>query len=73
MNFGESTEEEIINGKTGIIAKDKQDYINKVKQIMIDKKQLTELSKNAKIFSKEFHIENIINKWIELFDEQNNT
>ena len=73
FNFGESTEEEIINGKTGIIAKDKQDYINKLKQIMIDKKQLTELSKNAKIFSKEFHIENIINKWIELFDEQNNT
>ena len=69
FNFGESTEEEIMNGKTGIIAKDKQDYINKLKQIMIDKKQLIELSRNAKEFSKNFHIENIINKWIELFNE----
>ena len=69
LDFGEPVKEEIIDGKTGIIAKDKKDYINKLKKIMDDPKELEELSKNAKDFSKEFQIENIVNVWIKLFNE----
>lgn len=69
FDFGESVHEEIINNKTGIIANDKEDYINKLKELMLNKDKLLELSKNAKEFSSEFHIENIIKKWIELFAE----
>ena len=72
FDFGESVNEEIINGKTGIIADSKEDYINKLKELMLNEEKLQEISENAKNFSKEFHIENIINKWIELFDENNN-
>jgi len=71
LNFGESTEEEIINGKTGIIAKDKKDYINKLKELMDNPNKLKELSTNAKEFSNNFQIEQIIKKWIQLFNELN--
>lgn len=69
LDFGESVKEEIVDGKTGVIAKDKQDYINKLKYLMDNPKDLVELSTNVKEFSKEFQIENIINDWIKLFDE----
>lgn len=69
FNFGESVTEEIIDNKTGIIATNKEDYIKKIKELMLDNKKLISLSKNAKEFSKQFHINNIINKWIELFEE----
>lgn len=69
LDFGESVKEEIIDMKTGIIAKDKKDYINKLKKIMDDQQLLEELSINAKTFSKEFQIKNIINEWIKLFNE----
>lgn len=69
FNFGESVEEEIINGKTGIIAKDKEDYINKLKQLMTNEQQLLELSKNCKQFNQNFQIEKIIKEWIKLFKE----
>lgn len=69
FNFGESVYEEIINEKTGIIADDIGDYIEKLKELMLNESKLKILSKNAKEFSNEFHIENIVNKWIELFNE----
>lgn len=69
FDFGESVHEEIINEKTGIIADDTGDYIEKLKELMLNESKLKILSKNAKEFSKEFHIENIVNKWIELFNE----
>jgi glycosyltransferase involved in cell wall biosynthesis len=69
FNFGESTEEEIIDGKTGIIAKDKEDYINKLKELMSNENKLRSLSKNCKEFNKTFTIDNIIKNWISLFNE----
>ncbi len=72
FDFGESTTEEIINNKTGIIAKDKNDYINKLKELMKDKEKLKILSNNCKKYNKQFQIELIINKWISLFKEIDN-
>lgn len=72
LNFGESVSEEIIDNKTGIIAKDKIDYINKLRELMSNDKELLKLSKNAKEFSNNFHIEKIINNWIEIFNEMDN-
>lgn len=69
FDFGESVYEEIINDKTGIIASDIEEYKKKLKELMKNEEKLTALSKSAKVFSKEFHIENIINKWISLFED----
>ena len=69
FDFGESVNEEIINGVTGIIAKDNEDYINKLKDLMRDDKKRKEMAKQAKEFNRNFTLDNIINKWIELFDE----
>lgn len=69
FDFGESVYEEIINGKTGIIAENKEDYINKLKEIMVDNKKLRELAVSCKEFSNDFQIETIINDWIKLFNE----
>ena len=71
FNFGESAEEQIINNKTGIIAKDNQDYINNLKELMSNEDKLKELSHNCKEFNKDFRIDSIIKKWIELFNELN--
>lgn len=69
LDFGESVEEEIIDNKTGIIAKDIEDYKNKLKELMHNSEKLKELSLNAKEFSKNFQIEQIIEEWIKLFKE----
>lgn len=66
FDFGESTNEQIINEKTGIIAKNIDEYKNKLKEIMDDSQKLEELSINAKEFSKNFYIEKIISSWLEL-------
>ena len=68
FNFGESATEEIINNKTGIISKDKNDYIKDLKKLMKDEKKLKELSTNCKKFNEQFQIEKIIQEWIYLFN-----
>lgn len=72
LNFGESVTEEISNNKTGIIAKNDEDYEIKLKELMDDKEKLELLSKNAKEFSNNFKIDTIINDWIRLFKEIDN-
>lgn len=72
FNYGESTNEQIYNNKTGIIAKDIEDYKNKLKELMDNLDKLQELSLNAKDFSKKFHKDKIIQKWIDLFEEMDN-
>ena len=67
FDFGESTEEEIIDGKTGFIAKDREDYINKLKKMMDNTQLLQELSKNCKKYNDNFKIKNIIKEWEKLF------
>lgn len=69
FNFGESTEEEIINNKTGIIATNKENYKKRLQELMDNSNKLNEISKNAKQFSKSFQIENIIKEWLNLFNE----
>ena len=66
FNFGESTEEQIIDGKTGIIAKDREDYQEKLKYLMDNLNELDKMSKNAKEYVKKFTVDNVISKWIEL-------
>lgn len=63
FNFGESVEEEVINGKTGFIADNKEDYINKLKELIDNPKKLSTMSKNCKEFNKNFRINNIIEDW----------
>ena len=69
FDFGESTQEQILDNKTGIIAKDIDEYKEKLKELMNNQEKLERLSKNAKEFSKNFSIDKIIDKWIELFNE----
>ena len=69
FNFGESVHEEIINGKTGIIAENKEEYIEKLKELMSNNQKLAELSTNCKEFNQNFQIETIINEWLNLFNE----
>lgn len=69
FNFGEAVNEEIIDGETGIIAKNEEDYVNKLKILMQDKNKLKALSQNVKEFNQNFRIEKIIDKWIKLIEE----
>ncbi len=67
FDFGESAEEEVINNETGFIAKDKDDYISKLKYLMDNPKVLNEMSIKCKDFNNNFKINNIIKKWEKLF------
>lgn len=64
--FGESVYEQIINGKTGIICKGKDDYIKKLAELMNDNNELLDLSRNCKAYSSDYHIDKIIAKWLDL-------
>lgn len=66
FNFGEATLEQIIDGKTGIIAKDIDDYQDKLKYLMDNPDELDRMSKNAKEYAKNFTTDNVISKWVEL-------
>lgn len=69
FDFGESSVEEILNEKTGIIAANREEYIIKLKELMENKDKLKMFSINCKNFSKNFYIETIIEQWIKLFNE----
>lgn len=68
FNFGEPTEE-IIKPSTGIVVKNKSEYIKKLKELMDNQEKIKEMAKNAKEHAKQFQIENIIKEWIKLFNE----
>ena len=63
FDFGESVQEEIIDGETGFIVKDQDDYINKLKMMMDNEELLNNMSKKVKDFNKKFKIENIVKEW----------
>lgn len=69
FDFGESCREQIIAEETGIVAKNKQEYILKLRELMDDSAKLERISKNAKKHSQNFQIENIIQKWLNLFNK----
>lgn len=66
-DFGEPTNEIVVNNKTGFIAKNRNDYISKLKQLMDNKDLLKEMSINCKEFNNNFNINNIIKEWEKLF------
>jgi glycosyltransferase involved in cell wall biosynthesis len=71
FNFGESAKEEIIQDKTGIIVPqdDIVEYKNKLMKLMEDEELFKKLSNNSKKFAYNFHIDRIIEKWIDTFKE----
>lgn len=69
FNSGEQIEEVIIDQKTGFIAKDKNDYISKLKELMDNNNLLTEMGLNAKEYNKNFTIDKIVNDWDKLFHD----
>ena len=68
FNSGEQIEEVIINNKTGFICNNKEEYINKVKELMDNKELLKEMSNYSKEYNKNFQIEKLVNDWINLFN-----
>ena len=69
FNFGESVYEEIKDNITGYIVKDEDTYIAKLKYLMDNPEKLQEMSTECKNFSKEFHVENLANDWLKLFNK----
>lgn len=67
LDFGESTSEQVLDGKTGFFAKDREDYINKLKMMMDDKKLLEKMSLEAKKYNDNFKIDNIVKDWLNIF------
>ena len=61
FNFGESVYEQIIDGKTGYIAKDEDEFVNKLIYLMNDKSELKRLSDNCKKYNTKFNVKNICN------------
>ena len=55
-----------MDGKTGIIAKDVEDYQAKLKYLMNNPQKLDEMAKNTKEYARDFSPNKIISKWIEL-------
>ena len=69
FNSGEQIEEVILDNKTGFIAKDREDYINKLKELMDNSDLLKEMGLNAKEYNKNFTIDKIVNDWDKLFHD----
>ena len=65
----ESVSEEIVNNKTGFIVSDREEYINKLKQLMEDMELLEYMSCECRENSSNFQIEKIVKDWIKLFNE----
>ncbi len=66
--FGESVYEQIIDEETGAICKNKQEYISRLRELMLDQEKLKYLSKNCKKYSLNFRIDHIIDDWISLLE-----
>ena len=69
FNSGEQIEEVILDNKTGFIAKDREDYINKLKELMDNSDLLKEMGLNSKEYNKNFTIDKIVNDWDKLFHD----
>lgn len=67
FDFWESSREEIIDGETGFLAHDENEYISKLEKLMSDDGLLEQMSKNVKEYNKKFHIKNVIKKWEDIF------
>lgn len=72
FNFGESAKEQILNNKTGIIAKDENEYKEELLSLMTDNKKLSKMSIESKKYNEMFKINKIINDWLNLFYDIDN-
>lgn len=68
-DFGPSTNECVINGKTGFIIKnnDEKEYIKKLKLLCEDNKLRKEMGKNAKKYASVYYPEIVSQRWYKLF------
>ena len=62
-----SVYEQIIDGKTGYIAKDEDEFVDKLIYLMNNEKELKKMSQYCKKFNSQFDIDNVCDKWEELF------
>lgn len=71
FHFGESAHEQIIDGYNGfIIANDDVEaFKNKIKYLLNHADILEKMSKNAKEFSKQFEVSEVVDKWEKIFLE----
>ena len=71
FNHGESTNEEVINYKTGYIIEQNNDneYKKKLEYIMSNEKELERLSFGCKEYSNNFVVDKVVENWINLFKE----
>ena len=67
LYFGEPINEVIEDNVTGFIAKDNDDYLEKLKSLMDNPKLLQKMSLAAKEYNKKFYIEKIVKEWEKLF------
>lgn len=69
-HFGESTEEEIEEGKTGLIIPfgNKKEFVKKLTELMNDEERNIQFSKNSKKKAKAFSLTKILDKWEEIFE-----
>ena len=67
LDFGESVTEEVIDGETGFIGIDEDDYLNKLKRLVDDKDLLNKMSIRVKEYNNNFHINKIIKDWEKVF------
>lgn len=69
-DFGESCSEQVINNETGYVVDfdHEKEFIDKLELLMNNPKKLDDMSKKAKQFAEKFHIENVVNNWISLFE-----
>lgn len=72
-DFGESSREVVIDGKTGIIVPQNNEtmYKEMMEKIFRDEDYRLELSSECKKFAKSFALENIGREWLNLFKEMN--
>ena len=67
FDFGESAAEQIIDDKTGIIAKNKDEYKTKLLYLMKNNDKLEKMSIDCKKYNENFKIKKIIKQWFEVF------
>jgi glycosyltransferase involved in cell wall biosynthesis len=72
LNFGESVYETIIDKQTGFVCETKEDFINRLKELMDDNNLLKDFSEYNISFATNFNSNKVVKKWIKVFNEIDN-
>ena len=62
--------ESIINGKTGVLAKDREDLIEKILEIINNKKLRDTMSREAKIWAENFNWDKAASQTLRIIEKQ---